>query len=347
MSLIPLLIKPDYTKFYNINRLYSYQDINMFCITGGRGTGKTTGVAIKVIQNYNGKKEQFFYNHRYKTDIPSGSETWLDGVTTGIKKKSLMKGGALYGYYYNNELIGYEGCLTAQAKYKSAIDFSAVTTIIYDEAIIMRDGKMTYLPNEIHYFFELISTIVRHRTNYKIFLLGNNLDMFNPYYEFFNVPKFKNKYIDKTRGIYFEEIPVNKELRKMEEDTPLFKITKGTTYGAYHYDNEILQDNTPFKQAVKEQCDELICRCVYNDITLNFYLKRDKRSIFVEIREKKIVDSSTYVIMEHNKVNYGMVKMFKASGDFKWILTQHAYDRCYYQNIKAKTLFDMIINQLV
>ena len=76
--------------------------------------------------------------------------------------------------------------------------------MIFDEAILPRGGSYRYLDNEIEMLFELISTVFRDRTDYRIFILGNNADIFNPYFDYFSIPPFERSYIDVDRGLYCE-----------------------------------------------------------------------------------------------------------------------------------------------
>ena len=62
--------------------------------------------------------------------------------------------------------------------YKST-SFPRITTIIFDE-FMSRNG---YLPNEWVLFANSLSTIIRHRDNVKIIMLGNTVNKYCPYFK--------------------------------------------------------------------------------------------------------------------------------------------------------------------
>ena len=78
-----LKIQPDYTRFVNINRYFSMDNMNVFILTGGRGIGKTTGLNIHDLQEYMNKGNEFVYIRRYKTEIIK-AKTMLDPLCDGI-----------------------------------------------------------------------------------------------------------------------------------------------------------------------------------------------------------------------------------------------------------------------
>ena len=319
----------NYSAYFNYNRLYSFQDlINLFILIGGRGIGKTTGVLIKSIQNFNKRGEQFAYVRRYVAELKE-SKNVLDTITNDSYVEG-SKDKFLYKEKGSKKIIGFGLALSVQAKYKSGIDFSKVTTIIFDEYTIMRSARVRYLPDEMTAFFELVSTIVRTRKNYKIFIIGNNNDLFNPIIEYFNINVKQSPYIDKERGIYFEYCETKKELLEMEKETPLYKLTKGTTYHDYHYSNEVLVTST-CRLGVKKPSDILLCRMLFNNKTLNVYIDR-KGLFFIEYRDKVIKDSLTYIIMENNVYNVYYCRLFKNNDIGIGLINAYFMDNVEYQN---------------
>ena len=336
--MMKLKFTPNYKTFYNVPRLYSYQDVYLYLLTGGRGIGKTTGVMIQSVQNYNRNEEEFVYVRRYSKEIQR-SKGLLDKITTGVTTKGL--GDGAFEYIHNKKRVGFAIALTVQQSVKSGVDFSKVTTIIFDEAILKR-GSYHYLPDEVETFFELISTIVRERTNYKIFVIGNNADMFNPYMAYFKIPKFDKSYKDRTRGIYAEMCPTKAELLEIEKETPLYKITQGTNYHDYHYDNKVLTNATG-KIGVKNSNAVLVFRLVYNNVTLNVY-EHNVYDMFVEIREKIIKDpSNTFILMEDNKPNYLYIEMFRKSMLVKYFQQCYYNKRVWCNNERAISVLDIIM----
>ena len=320
LNRLDFILKPDFKTYYNINTPLSYNDVYLLLLIGARGTGKTTGVMWYCCNRFQKYGEEFAYVRRYKSELKK-CKSLLDKIIGGVSVKGLGEGA--FQYEVNRKRVGYGLALSVQQSFKSGINGSKVTNIIFDEGVLVRGGTYRYLDNEVEMFFELISTIVRQRDDYKIWILGNNLDIFNPYYEYFKIPRFDKRYVDKERGIYCEELPTSEYLLAMEENTPLYKISKGTTYHDYHYGNKIL-----VKEKVcignKDPKAPLLCRIVYNSCTLNIYgLKGYK--MYVEYRDKIINDKYSYIIMENNKPNYLFAKVYRDSNIKKYI------DICYYQ----------------
>lgn len=337
-------IKENYVDFVNINRFYSYSHCNTFMLTGGRGIGKTTGLDIKVVKNWINYDEEFVYIRRYVSEIKK-SKSLLDKIIPNVTIRGM--GDGVFEFMWNKQRIGFAIALSVQQSVKSGVDFSKVTTSIYDEAILKRGGTYRYLQDEVHEYFELMSTIFRDRTNYKMYLLGNNADMFNPYNSYFKVPRLSkenNIYVDKDRGLYVEHMPTKKELLEKEKDTPLYRLTQGTNYSKYHYDNEVITTGMG-KIDVKNKNAYLLFRIVYNDITLNIY-EHNTYDIFVEIRNKIIKDNKTFVIMENNKPNYMYIKLFRQSPICKYMVECFYNNDIYYEDDKAVGVFDLIVREI-
>lgn len=317
---ITITIKEDYEKYINFNRYFGLPFV-VFILTGGRGIGKTTGFCLSAIKNYNKNKNEFVIVRRYASELAK-IKTAFDSLARGITTQGLGKGA--FEYRYNGKRIGYALTLATFQAFKSGMDFSKVNLLGFDEAILMPHSKLTYLTNEVTSFLELISTIFRDRKRYRIFVLGNNLDIFNPYFEYFNVPKFTDSYKDYDRGLYCEMVKDKKAFIEASRETPLAKLTKGTKYWDYHYKNEVL-DTNPMNLDVKGDKDYLLFRMVINGKTINFYY-HENNTIYAELRDKVINDDLSMTMMSNGKINYYFMRMFKSSDIGKMLSAK------YYKN---------------
>lgn len=337
---ITLKIVEDYAKYVNVNRWFSYDYCHFFHIIGGRGIGKTTGLNIHDVKDFIKNGNEFVYARRYITELKK-AKSMLNPIVNNVKCSGLGHG--LMQWTINKVRLGYGVALTAQQTLKSGVDFSKVNTLVYDEAILPTGGAYRYLSNEIEMLFELISTIFRDRTDYRVFIIGNNADMFNPFFTYFNIPKFENIYIDKERGIYCELCKNSPALMEAEMKTPLYKLTKGTNYGEYHYNNAIL-NNVTARIGVKSLKAVLICRFVYNGLTINLY-RQGSMTWFAELRDKVIKDDKSYIIMEDNKPNLLYIKQMK--NDIENMLNVIYYDNhLIYDNEKTAAIFEMVMEVL-
>lgn len=317
---ITLTIKEDYDKYINFNRYFGLPFV-VFLLTGGRGIGKTTGFNITAIKQNNKNGSEFVMVRRYASEL-SKIKTSFDSIASGITTHGLGKGA--FEYRYKHKRIGYGLTLATFQAFKSGMDFSKVNLLCFDEAILMPHSKLSYLPNEVTSFLELISTIFRDKKKYRIFILGNNLDIFNPYFEYFKIPKFKDTYTDSNRGIYCEMVKDKKAFIEASRETPLAKLTQGTQYWDYHYKNEVL-DTNPMNIDVKGDKDYLLFRMIVNGKTINFYY-HSSDTIFAELRDKVINDDLSMTIMSNGKVNYYFMRMFKSSDIGKMLSAK------YYKN---------------
>lgn len=336
-----LKITPDYTKYVNVNRWYSYDGIHHFIVIGGRGIGKTTGLMIHSIMDYMNLGGEFMYLRRYITELRK-SKSLPNRIVTGTKTEGL--GAGLVQWTNNKKRIGYGAALSAHLSFKSGTDFDNVNTLIFDEAILPKGSNYRYLPNEIYSFLELLSTVFRTRKNYKVFIVGNNADMFNPYFAYFGVPKFTGNYINRERDLYCELCKNSPALLEDEMQTPLYKLTHGTSYAEYHYNNEVLID-TEGKIGVKTPQDRLVCRFVYNGYTLNLYRRR-WNEWFMEMKDKVIKDDKTYLIMENNKPNYLYIDQLRRD-DISKVLNICYYNKyLYFESPECSVIFDLVMEVL-
>lgn len=336
---IVLKIKPNFKKYVNVNRWMSFDGISFYLIIGGRGIGKTTGLDIWNVGDFKKNGNEFVYTRRYINELKK-TKSMFDPILNKVEVRGLSHG--LFQWEVNKTRIGYGCALTAQQTFKSGVDFTKVNNLIYDEAILPRGGSYRYLDNEIEMFFELISTVFRDRTGYKVFILGNNADIFNPYFDYFNIPPFEKTFIDKERGLYCEMAKNSAELLEAEKATPLYKLTKGTQYFDYHYNNKVLI-NTTARICPKPLNVQLIARIIINDLTLNLY--RHKISdIFVELRDKKIMDNYSFVIYENEKPNYHYIKELKGSDLFKFIHASYYMGNTMFETEKTAAVYTMFID---
>lgn len=183
-------------EFYDVGKLIrGYPKAYYYVIIGERSNGKTYSVLEYALKRFFDTGEQFAYIRRFGEDIKkkqmvnlfsahienglvsvlSGGE-WSSVDYTGNKFR-LVKADEDGKSVYREEAIGFAFDLNSMEHFKS-ISFPKVTTIIFDEFL----SRMSYLPNEFLLFTNAISTIARLRTNVKIFMLGNTVNKYSPYF---------------------------------------------------------------------------------------------------------------------------------------------------------------------
>lgn len=324
--------------YYNCNKCYSYNYF-MNIIVGGRGIGKTTTFLIKALQNV-AKGNEFIYLRRYKPEL----QEFVDKDKLGAIVDNVAYKGGKDGYTFiiEDTILGYGITLSTASKYKSS-NFDKVNLIIFDEAVLPMGGMYRYLRDEMFTLLEFVSTVFRTRKDGKVIILGNNLDIFNPFFSYFNVPIFDNIWTDKARGIYCELPKNSPKLLEMEQETGLYNLTKGTQYGDYHYDNKVLA-NVKVNTIPKPDNVRLLTRAVMNGNTLNFYLFNDDKNdlcLYCEFKEKPYTDNKSYVLLDGQRPNYHYVIEFRSK--FRSFFTRLYYDnRFYFNNERSASLYQWI-----
>lgn len=330
-------------KYWDMSKPLSYGAF-LHEILGGRGIGKTTSALRYAFTKYNKTGEQFIYLRRYKTEIKTFvSKNSLNKIVDGTFFKGDGAGG--YNVCCEDDIVGYCIPLSVTRSYKST-NFDRVTTIIYDEAIVARGGRYVYLPSEVTIFLEFISTVVRTRDNVKIFILGNNEDLFNPFNEYFNIPLFEGRiYHDKKRKIYIELAKNSPVLLEDEKKTSMYSLIEGTDYGKYHYENAILT-NKKGEVISKPLNLSLYCRFVISKETLNLYTYNDKDDIYiyVERKDKEIIDNYSLILYDKKGINYFWVNQYRSTV-FQFVNRLYYTDRISYNDERAVNIFAYVMEE--
>lgn len=205
----------DKNKFYSLKNILT-KDAQYNMIFGERSNGKTYAVLDYAIKNYCEKHEKLAYVRRWQDDFKGKrAPSLFDGhVSNGvIAKYSNNKwtnvhytGGRWYLCKYieeddkepkrivDSEPFAYAFSISSMEHDKST-SYPDITTICFDEFLT----RGMYLPDEFVSFCNVISTIVRYRTNVKIFMLGNTVNRYSPYFTEMglnNVPKMNKGDID-------------------------------------------------------------------------------------------------------------------------------------------------------
>ena len=330
--------------YYSCAKCYSY-DFFMAYIDGGRGIGKTTTFLIKAIEEVN-KGGEFIYLRRYKPEIKKFINNCpIDKI---VKEEVAYKGmgNSAYKIIVKDTVLGYAIPLATQVAFKS-VDFSKVKLVIFDEAILKPSATLRYLANEVQDFFlEFISTVQRTRTDLKVVVLGNNVDLFSPYASFFELPIYDKIWYDKKRRLYCEHAKNSPALIEMEKKTGLYSLIEGTAYADYHYDNKVLT-NEQYNIVEKPNNTSLMFRITVDKQTVNVYqFNTDGDTcLYCEWKDKYIDDNITYHLLDKGKINYLHAQTFKMK--LLHYLFRHYYNnRIVYSSDKAGAIITWLIEEV-
>lgn len=182
----------DWYSYTTIDRL----DCQYNIIIGERSNGKTYGALKKILDNYWKKKEKGAYIRRYKEDYRGKRGDALfeslekdgyiaeltDGLYDGIKYQSGRWYLSKFDEKTQKKIIGDDpfcyGFAISDMEHDKSTSYPDVTTIVFDEFLT----RGFYLQNEFVLFMNTLSTIIRHRNNVKIYMLGNTVNKFAPYF---------------------------------------------------------------------------------------------------------------------------------------------------------------------
>ena len=184
-------------KYYDISHLLKdYPDAYYYMAFGERSNGKTYSALNYALERYFNHGEQFAYIRRFGEDVKrknlqmllaahveNGRIAELSGGTFSLVNYT---GGKFIAYSYeesngkvvnDKQPMGYAFDLNAMEHHKST-SYPKVTTIIFDE-FLSRQG---YLANEFVLFMNTLSTIIRDRIDVNIFMIGNTVNKYCPYF---------------------------------------------------------------------------------------------------------------------------------------------------------------------
>lgn len=181
-------------KFYSLKNILK-SDATYNVIFGGRSNGKTYAVQEYALKRYWTKGEQLAIVRRYRDDFIGGRgvQMFENQVSTGNVK--MITGGVWNEITYfrsawylskhdkNGEVIKDEkpfcyGFSLSSMEHDKSTSFPYITTVLFDEFMT----RSQYLVDEFVLFMNVLSTIIRHRTNVKIFMVGNTVNKYCPYF---------------------------------------------------------------------------------------------------------------------------------------------------------------------
>ena len=182
-------------KFYSLEPILA-QNCQYNVIFGERSNGKTYASLEYGLRKYIKSGEQMAYIRRWKEDYRGkrGSQLFaahednglISILTDGKYDRVRYYSGKWYLGKWDSDLdkvvadeepFCYAFSLSDMEHDKST-SYPRVTTIIFDEFLT----RQYYLPNEFVLFMNVLSTIIRHRDNVKIFMLGNTVNKYCPYF---------------------------------------------------------------------------------------------------------------------------------------------------------------------
>lgn len=190
-------------KYYSLREIMK-RDAQYNMIIGERSNGKTYAVERLILSNFFDKKGEGAIIRRWREDFRNkrGQQMFTPFVTDGTLIKMshgdyndiIFKLGTWF--LVNKDISGnivesvpfcYSFALS-ESEHDKSTSYPNVTTILFDEFLT----RSYYLNDEFIIFCNVISTIVRDRDNVKIYMCGNTVNKYSPYFSEMGLTNIRN-----------------------------------------------------------------------------------------------------------------------------------------------------------
>ena len=261
-------------------------------IIGMRSNGKTYACLRHSIEEYWKNGSEVAYIRRYREDFRGkrGEQLFAalvendeiskitDGEWTGIKYYS-------YRWYLtkkspNGDEIRAEkpfayGFSITEMEHDKSVSYPLIRTVIYDEFIT----RQYYLNDEFVIFCNCLSTIIRLRTDVTIFMLGNTVNKFCPYFKEMGL-----KHIEQMKPGSIDTYKTVKGLRIAVE----YCATDNTTKKSRPSDIYFSFDNPKLEMITGGVWEldiypHLPCRYTPNDVIFSYFIEFDGQLLQCEV----------------------------------------------------------------
>lgn len=347
--------KKDTPKYYSLDNILSKNaDYNI--IFGERSNGKTYAALKYGIERYIKKGEQMAYIRRWREDLRGkrAENLFANHVANGLIEE-LTDGKFNEVFYFSNKwfLSYYDKdknkrypdstpfcfsfCLSEQEHEKSS-SYPNVTTIVFDEFLTRR----IYLPDEFMLYMNLLSTIIRQRDNVKVFMLGNTVNKFCPYFQEMGL---KNVGVMEQGTIDIYRFGEQGATVAVEYCDTIVKQKASNKY--FCFDNQNLQMITGGKWELAVY-PHLPCKYKPKDVLFVFYIKfndailqgniiqvGDENFCYIHQKTTPIKDEDNplvYSLEMNGKPNYKRKLISNASYVESQVSRYFATDKVFFQN---------------
>lgn len=175
-------------------------------LIGQRSNGKTYAVLKEMVENYGKNKKQSALIRRWKEDFRGkrGSVMFDSIVNNGLVER--LTDGQWTGIYYyasrwylckwddelnkrvTDDIPFCYGFSLSEMEHDKSTSYPDINIVMFDEAI-SRNG---YITDEFVVFCNVLSTIIRQRDDVVIYMLGNTVNKFCPYFVEMGLNNVKN-----------------------------------------------------------------------------------------------------------------------------------------------------------
>lgn len=340
-------------KYYTLDRILAkHATYNL--IIGERSNGKTYAILYHGLKEYFQHGGQIAIVRRWKEDITGRRASAVFSALIESGAISKLSNGEFSGVYYwagkffacnyddegkaiynDTNCIGYCFALS-DTEHNKSISYPRVTTIFFDEFLT----KHLYLNDEFVLFLNTVSTIVRQRDNVTIFMAGNTVNKYCPYFAEMGL-----KHIDRMEqgAIDVYRYGDSKLIVAVEYCATLNKQKKSNFYFAF--DNPKLQmitggkwemDIFPHCPCKYKPADILLCFFIeFNGAVYQCEVVNKDASIFIfaHVKTTPLKDNSLVYSLDDNAsmwYNKNIFKpAFRVGEKIRWLIDRN---KIFYQD---------------
>lgn len=345
-------------KFYDWNKTLSY-DADVTMVVGSRGIGKTYGLRLQFIRDKIKDDYNFVELVRYKNELAGVAAGYFDRIeSNGEFKDKIFKTNNNMAFIADKpkneddtpdwKVCGYFLALS-QAQQLKKRTFNRVKRICFDEAILDKTDRFHhYLPREFSVLANIVDTVSRERADVEgvkphLYLLGNALDVMNPYFIQYNVGIPKHGYSwhkNKTMLLHYAE---DKDYSKQKAtETVAGRMLAGTEEGAIANNNSFAKLNNDFIMKKTKEA-KFTFGIVYNGVAFGIWTDWVNGYYFVNSKIPKNTNRPVFTLtLDDNRFNY--IAARRAETMLQGFTEMHYAGCIRYETIPIRERFKDILN---
>ena len=303
--------------------------------------GKSFGAKKYVIDKFLKAGSQFLYLRRYQKELDTVFEKnqydpkdFFDDIREKYPGHELLAKNKKF--FIDNQVFGYAKRLTEAQDLKSGV-FEKIKTIIIDEYPIEKNRRY-YLPQEGMILMSIFDSVIRNRSDVRIFILGNAVESieYSPLFSFFDL---KLPYNNDIKLFHENTILLqymnNEEFRKERENTLIGKLAKGTPYEDYAIKNKVLDKNNTFIEK-KHGSSKFAFAFIYKGVHYGVWNDFNLGKVFVSLDYDNFSPFCYSMTLEDHSPNTMMFNALKKYNFWKHFIENYKLGNVYFENQKIK-----------
>lgn len=321
------------SNFYSLNELLSYKKILNFVI-GQRGGGKSFNAKKWCINDFLKNGNEFIWVRRYKTETKKLKMTFFENILSeGLFNEHdfKIKGNEIL---IDNKVAGHFVSLSTSQQEKST-SYPRVTKIVYDEFVVEK-SHIRYLPNEVETFLGFMDTVIRNRDNCRVLCIANNIQVTNPYFDYFKIRGDQTKRFVVKDDIIIEYYS-NEKFAEERLKTRFGQLIKNTEYGDFSLNNKSLLDN-PIFIAEKSPNARPYFNMRWKGMTFGIWYDIKGDEVFFSSKYDPSVTTFSLTNDDHEPMMLHL-KGFKKMGCVKNMKYAYSIGKLYFENQMLKRYF--------